>query len=173
MLSVRHSLPSPRRPIAPRSPRGAGVTVLELVVTLAVLSALLAVGAARVLPATSRVAASSVQSAVVQARFQALKLNRPVVVELDPEAGVVTAWPSKLAGSIDCGAAAPAFRRLDLASFPGVSMNASVRRFVWLPSGQLRGCSGEWVGDSVVIDLRDSRRAHQVTVSPGGEVSSR
>lgn len=175
----RCSLPTGRAVTAMRHGRfrhvaDRGLTVLELLVALAAIGVLLALGMARVVPASSEVAAGSVQSSIQRARFQALKLNRPVVVDVDAENGVVTVHAGTMAGSIDCGfAQTTPITRLDLSTYPHVRLNARLQRFVWLPNGQARGCSGEWIGDEAIAELSDGRRAYEVVLAAGGAVSLR
>jgi Tfp pilus assembly protein FimT len=150
-----------------------GFTTLELLAVLAVLGILLGIGAASLAPPRARVAAASLQSVILQARFLALKANRPVVVVLDPEAGYLTARTGTMAGVIDCEPAGTPTRTLDLTEYGHLRVSATASVFVWLPNGQVRGCGGEWLTDPVSITLHDGRAQHAVIVGMGGEVSLR
>lgn len=151
-----------------------GVTLLEVVIAMALAGILLGIGAVGLRPPEVRVASGAGASIVQQARFEAIRSNRPMVVRATAEAVTVHRGPS--ATSVDCAAALPETRRLDLTTFRRVSAtDTNGFPFVWLPTGEPRTCPTGAAplppgGASLHLDGSHVRTLH---VNVAGEVSVR
>jgi len=152
-----------------------GFTAIEVIVALAIAGILMGIGASALRPPASRLAASSGASFVHQAKFEAIRSNRPVVVRLDGDA--VTLHRASTATSIDCAAALPTLRTLDLAQFRRVTVTDVVGfPFVWLPSGDARTCpsgASPLPVDGLRLRVSDASTARTLVVEAGGKVGVR
>jgi len=115
--------------------------------------------------------ADAVLGVVQQARFDAIKTNRPIVIVLDAAAGEVAVRRATTSGAIDCSAGATQpVRTLSLGEYRAVSLSGSVEAFVWLPSGQPRECTGGRLASTVEMTLSSGDSTRTVAVTGGGEV---
>jgi len=155
-----------------------GFTAIEVIVALAIAGVLMGIGAATLRPPAARLAASASASFVQQARFEAIRSNRPVVVRVDGNA--VTLHRATTATSVDCAASLPTLRTLrtlDLAEFRNVTVSDVVGfPFVWLPSGEARTCpsgASPLPLDGLRLRLDDASTARTLVVEAGGTVGVR
>ncbi len=148
-----------------------GMTLTELLVVLAVLGILAGIMAMSIRPSPARLAADAVLGVVQQARFDAIKTNRPIVIVLDSAAGEIAVRRATTSGAIDCSAGATQpVRTLSLGEYRAVSLSGSVEAFVWLPSGQPRECTGGRLASTVEMTLSSGDSTRTVAVTGGGEV---
>lgn len=148
-----------------------GLTMIEMLIVIAILGILAAIAVPQLRAPASRVAADSVSSTIQHGRFEAIKLNRPVVVRVDPDNSRIDLVEGNDATVIDCAAEAKVLRTLELDDYRRVAFSGGATEFVWLPSGQLRACNGAWLTADVTLELTDERRSSTVHVSTGGEVT--
>lgn len=157
-----HRVPVPRR--------RQGTTVLELLVALAVVAILSSLGALGLRAPPARLAANGLQAAVQQARFDAIRANRPMVVEIDPNARAVRVSSAIDAAAVACDGAT-LVRAVTFSDDARVSVEAGGFPFVWLPSGQPRTCDGgplTLAGASASVS--DGYRSLNLHLGSGGEV---
>ena len=149
-----------------------GWSILEMLVVLAILALLFALGVALLRPPPSRHAAVRLAGALTTARLRALAGGAPtaLVVAADGaswERRVGTPWSDATAtcrdGSVD--------ERLDLTpTFPGVTIaSGSEAGIVWFPTGWGRTCDGGAVFNRRIV-LSGPRARHAVVVSSAGRV---
>lgn len=148
-----------------------GWSLLEILVVLAILAILFALGLAVLRPPPSRHAAVRLAGELTAARLRALAGGVPtaVVVAADGtgwERRVGPPWadaPTTCAtGSID--------DRLDLVLFPRVSIASGLDAgIVWFPTGWGRSCDGGAVFNRRIV-LSGPRARHAVVVSSAGRV---
>lgn len=147
--------------------------MIEILVTIAVLGILTGIGFMSLRPPALQTAASNVRSLMQQAKLEAIKLNRPVVVSL---VGNELRTQSLAGGhALQCSTGLSDLRGLDLAEFPRVvAEEAAEMPFVWLPTGQVRDCGGAFLtADGAGVALSDGRRSLTVSVGAGGQVEVR
>jgi len=150
-----------------------GMTVIEVVITLAILSILMTMGVMNFRPPAERLAANAVQSFIQQGRFDAIKTNRPVVISFDSQAGEFAMARMADSTTTGCASAGAPTRRLNLAEYRGVASQDTFS-VLWLPTGQPRACpTGAApldISQGAAIVLTGSRTAMTVAVGAGGEV---
>lgn len=152
--------------------RHAGFTLIEGLMVIAVLGILLGIGIPMLRPSGAQLAANSVQSAVQQAKFEAIKTNRPLIVHFDANTASVVVRRGNTAAVIDCDVnATTAHRTVELTEYRSVTLDANVTEFAWLPNGQPRQCAGGWLTSDIEVQLTQGARSRTVVVSPGGEVT--
>ena len=150
-----------------------GFTLIEILVVLAVLAILLAIAIPNLRTPAVRLAADAAHSYVQQARFDAIRLNRPVMLSVqDAGTGLNMAQLTTSAHVICSGTATP-LSALELSEFRQVQIQERGHLFLWLPNGQPRSCSGQPLPGELSITLGDGNRSQQVVVSTGGAVTIR
>jgi len=150
--------------------RRRGTTVLELLVALAVLAILTSLGALGLRAPPARLAAHGLQAAVQQARFDAIRANRPMVVAIDAGARAVRVSSATDAAAVACDAAT-LVRTVTFSDDARVSVDASGFPVVWLPSGQPRTCGGGPLTlAGVAVGVSDGYRSLSLKLGSGGEV---
>jgi prepilin-type N-terminal cleavage/methylation domain-containing protein len=152
---------------------GRGTTLLELLVVLGLFGILSSLGALSLRPPPARLAANAVQAVVQQARFDAIRANRPMVVAIDGGTQSVRVSSSTDAATVACGSAT-LIRTVPFAEGIRVTVDASAFPIVWLPSGQPRSCDGTPIPlAGVSLGVSDGYRSLTVNVGAGGEVAVR
>ena len=154
------------------SRRLAGFTLIEAIIVLAIVSILLGIGVVRLQPASARLFANDVASQMQQARFEALKQNRPVSVVWLSGAGrfETRMHPSSTNPALACdGSTVMNTKRVD--DYRNVTVTTDLDRgIVWLPNGQARTCSGGPNAQSTST-IEDGRVTRSVHVTTAGRVS--
>ncbi len=140
----------------------AGLTLIEVVITLAVLGVLLGIAIPNLRPPALRLATNSVQAFLQQARFDAIRLNGPVGVSL-VEGQLVTT---------EGACSGTPVRTLSMADYPQVTVSGEA--FRWSQTGQPITCAG--AGNPISLNgltytLSDGRGSTTVRVGGGGAVS--
>jgi hypothetical protein len=118
-----------------------GATLLELLIVLGFLGIMSSLGALGLRPPPARLAANAVQAVVQQARFEAIRANRPMVVAIDAGTRTVRVSSATDAATVACGSAT-LVRTVPFAEGSRATVDASAFPIVWLPSGQPRRCDG-------------------------------
>lgn len=151
-----------------------GFSAIELLIVLSVLGILLAAGFTQLRPPAPRLFANDMRAMVQQARYEAIRRNRPVAVVWEGEASrfitrVDGTNPSVTAAC--SGATELVTKRV--ADYPRLTVNtelAAGNGLVWLPNGQARKCDGTAL-EAVSTTITDGRTTRVVTVSLTGRVS--
>lgn len=147
-----------------------GATLLELMIALGIFGILASIGGLSLRSPPARLVANGVQAAVQQARFDAIRANRPMVVEIDAEARLVRVSSAVDAATVSCVSPTPV-REVAFAGDGRATVAASAFPIVWLPSGQPRTCVGTpFTLAGVSVDVSDAYRTLSVVVGAGGEV---
>lgn len=149
------------------------MTILETLITIAIVSILLAIAVPQLRSPEARVAASAAHSFQQQMRFEAIKLNRPVVVSANRAGTGLEATSLTNSSHLDCAAAGSPAGSLDFRDYGRVTLTDHDGPFIWLPNGEPRSCSGLPLGAPLDLHLADGRREHSVSVSPAGSVTVR
>lgn len=150
-----------------------GFTVLELLVTIAILGIVLAIGFPQLGTPGARAFSNDLQSAVQRGRFEAVKRNNPVMVSLDTNAGRVQLRASSdntVSGA--CGVAATVIVEHTTEEYRATSFSTTVagQAIVWLPNGRPVTCTGSPLiaGE---VSVSDASRTIVLDVDVGGRVS--
>lgn len=148
-----------------------GFTLLEVIVAIAILGILLAIGAARFRGSDARAYSNDVKALVQQARFEAVKRNVPISVTWNAAADEFrTILPSDAGspcslGTVLATASHAGYRRVEVD--PGFSDGQGI---VWIPSGQARSCSmGAF--SPTIARIADANQDYVVTVTLTGRVT--
>ena len=149
-----------------------GFSLIELLIVVAALSIIAAFGVFAVRPSTAQTYANAVHSFLTKSRFDAVRLNRPVFVYWNEtegafESGVGTTddWCDDTGEVL----AQMETRRIDRLT---VETELSTRRLVWIPSGQVRACGGQFFRP-VIATIRDQRTIREVVIGASGLVEVR
>lgn len=160
------------------SPRSRfGVSVLELVIVVAVLGILLSIGVVQLRQPAARLLANDLKGVIEQARFEAIKRNRPVAVLWDVDGGRVESRFDSASALVaaSCDGDTRIVSR-ELSEYRGVQVDVAMpgdtfnRGVVWLPTGQGRTCHGT-PDIRTEIRVSDGRGERLILVSVGGRVS--
>lgn len=153
------------------------MTLVEILIVMAMLSVLLGMAAMNFRAPAERAAANAVQSFIQQARFDAIKTNRPVVVAFDSATNLFTALRMTNSTETVCSRAGTTIRELSLADYGGVTTPDSEYSMLWLPTGQPRACpTGATPLDmdaGLPFRLIGNRGTLAVEVAAAGEVAVR
>lgn len=152
------------------SARRSGVTFVELLVVLAAMAVLAAVGFVRMGPAQARAYAEEVRSTVAAGRFEAIRRDAPVAVRWDASDAAFLAEVGTPDRPCDGG---EVVARADAATHAAVAVDTDLvgdAALVWLPSGTARGCDYAGFPERIAT-LDDGRTAVDVTVTLTGRVT--
>ncbi len=143
----------------------AGLTLLEILIVLALVAAVGAVGLRAGRPSGGRQAASAVRSLLVWGHLQALWSGVDVAVVPVP-GGMV----ARAADGGDACAGGRRLRTLAWSTFAGVRPQVELRAgIVWRAVGGALSCAGGGVISGSVV-LADARRRYRIVVSSLGRV---
>jgi len=150
-----------------------GFSILEVLIVVAILGVVLGLGATMWRAPSSQVYASSLRNLVLQARFEAIRRNEPVVVAWDADvrefvvrASGGGAWCTDMGDELGRSNASDVGRLTVTTSVTG---NGSL---VWVPSGQARNCSGASFAEDFA-DIDDGRTPRRVVIGAAGRVEIR
>ncbi len=152
---------------------GQGFTLIEILVVLAVLAILLAIAIPNLRTPAVRLAADAAHSYLQQARFNAIRLNRPVMLGVQDAGAGLAMRQLPTSGHVVCSSAGTLLSTLELREFRQVQVQERGQLFLWLPNGQPRSCSGQPLTGELAVTLGDGNRSQQVVVSAGGAVTLR
>ena len=154
----------------PQSESRRGFSVIELLIALSILGILLGIGASLIRTPSARLYANDVRALIQQARFEAVKLNRPVAIVWNETLNSFVAG----VGTIDdpCDFDAPVVTA-DSRAYARMTINpgfGSDDGLVWLPSGQARDCAFGTFPQTIAT-INDGRLTQRVTVTLTGRVT--
>ncbi len=153
-----------------------GFTVIELLIAIAVIGILASIGLASYRPPEARILANDWNLLVRQGRYEAIQRNYPVAVVWDPSLAALSTVLDLASPSVASACSgSTVLRTHGEADYPRVSVisaPASVTGIVWLPSGQVRSCTGG-VPVAFGMDIDDGRRLVQFSLTSTGKVEIR
>jgi prepilin-type N-terminal cleavage/methylation domain-containing protein len=154
-----------------------GFTIVELLVTLAVIGILAAIGVSRIDAPNARLFANDLKALLEQARYDAVRRNTPVAVVVSGGAFVTrvsATTPVSATFDTTICTAGSAVRTKTTTDYRGITLTGGLTSagIVWLPSGLVRTCVGADLTGLVSTVVGDGRRTVTVTVSPAGGVMS-
>ena len=153
--------------------RNQGFTLLELIVVMAILGILFGLSGSLFRTPTSRTFSNELRSQIQQARYEALKRNRPVSV-IWTGLGFETRWHSTNPSIASACAGDKVLRAKRLSDSPDVTVTSGFtvgNGVVWLPSGQGRKCDGTSL-EAKQITVKNSRKTYSLSVSVTGRVTT-
>lgn len=148
-----------------------GFTLIELLIALAIIGILSAFAAFAFRAPASRHAANAFSSLMQDARIEAVKRNRAVLVTVDPGSSTVTLRALNASGSVNCAGASSLVRSLGFEDYRGVTVSTDMpsNQLLWLPNGRTQRCSGGLVSNTTSFSTSD--RTFDVGVSTIGEIT--
>lgn len=151
-----------------------GMTLIEILVVLGVLAILFGIAAPNLRTPPARIAANSVTAFLQQAKFEAIKRNRPILVSRTDDGRRLEAHAASAASDMGCATGASTLvRQVAVDEYRGVQVESDGLPFLWLPTGQPRACGGAPVATSgVSILLIDDRGQVAVAVGSQGAVTT-
>ena len=151
-----------------------GFTILELLVILAFISIVASIAAIALRPTTARAVSGEFRNVMQQARFEAVRANRPIaVVWLEDSRQLVTRSQSAVNDALICNNVGSEIVIADFGRYPALQINTDLGPndgLVWLPSGQARTCGLAPMGDARIATIEDGRQGFDVSVSVAGLV---
>jgi prepilin-type N-terminal cleavage/methylation domain-containing protein len=156
-----------------------GVTLIEFLVVIAIIGVLAGIGFVRLQPPSVRLMANDYRAMLQQARFEAIKRNRPVMVVWDAGQGQFISRVKDTSEEADCNVASSTqlrVKRVD--EYPNVqvsSVTGTGTGIVWLPSGMARNCDATSanpldVSGTVTFSKVGGGTSIPVSISPSGRV---
>ena len=158
-----------------------GVTLLELIVVIAVLSVMLSLAAWRLPRQDARAYSNDVRAILVQGRYEAIKRNALVAVVWDEAAREFFSVANNIAESQPCSSGGPVLLRASVTDYArtavdvrvfdsdGNVVTGAVAGVVWFPNGQARSCSKGLLSRTIAT-ISDRSGSYDVTVSVAGKV---
>lgn len=149
-----------------------GITLVETIIVLAIISILVGIGASQMNGPGARTYSNDLRAAIQQARFEAIKRNVPIAViwvEESSEFQTVQGDPDDpcVAGGEDV------LVRTGFSEYRRVTVNPGFgdgEGLVWLPSGHARSCSfGPFT--PTIAEIRDPGNELRLTVTLTGRVT--
>ncbi len=146
-----------------------GFTLIEMLVTLAILGIALATGIAFVKMPSPRLYANDLKAMIQQARFESIKRNVAVAVVWDSVAQAFTVRVNT--GNDQLCSASTVIKTQPLSEYRNLTLATTMtgNGIIWLPTGQVKSCTNSFA-DSVTT-LSDSRSTLRVVLSRAGKVS--
>lgn len=154
-----------------RSDRSSGFTLIDLLIVLAVVGILSAIGAMSVRSNNSRLFANDARQLVQQARYESIKADVPVSV-------IWSAADAELVSFLDEGGncSLPAAESTDkvgtarTADYPALDVRSSFPGATWYPNGIPRACDGSVLNESRALQIDDGRNVRSLSLTVTGEV---
>lgn len=150
-----------------------GFTALEMLIAVAIVGILLTVGFVRLSPPSSRLLSNDLKALIHQARYEAVKRNRPVAFVWQPDRNVFEVRVNNVSALVTAACTGTSvLGRKAVADYPNTTVTVGIptNGFVWLPTGQGRACNGSpMVSSDVQVD--DGRSTLRVEITMGGKVT--
>lgn len=158
-----------------------GFTVIEMLIGVAVLGILMALGVTQLRPPETRLFANSLKAQIVQAKLEAIKRNRPVSVLWNNLAGTFstlvmanedsTALPCARTGATTLLATVLVSEYRSVSATNVFTSSGATPALVWLPNGFPRFCSTTAIPTTnTTVEVSDQRRTLYVRIAPAGRV---
>lgn len=157
--------------IQPRHRRG--FTLLEVIITIAVLGVLFGLGIMSFSQPRARLYSDQVASQIRQARIEAIKRNRPIAVTWDAATSrFLTRHDTANTTFANTCTGAEILAESASTEFGPVTVTHTLPNngIVWLPNTLLRSCGGPAAG-TVTISIDDSNDTRVISISSAGEVN--
>ncbi len=151
----------------------AGFTVIELLIAVAIIGILASIGFVRISPPSARLLSNDIKAMVHQARYEAVKRNRPIAfVWNEAEDGFEIRLDSASSSVLAACGGDTLLTSKAVADYPrtAVSTDMPTSGLVWLPTGQGRACNG---APMISSDIRvvSGTISRVVEVTMGGKVT--
>ena len=146
-----------------------GISIIELIVVIAILGILLAVGFINLPSGGPRTFANDLRGLVQQARYEAVKRNVPVAVVWRPDE---REFQTRLSDSAAYCAGSQVLARRSLNEYPRLTITTDFvanEGVVWLPSGQARSCLLTSFAPTIAR-ITDGRTENSVLVTLTGRI---
>lgn len=149
--------------------------MVELLIALAVLGILMTIAALTLRAPSPRLAANNYKATLQEARMEAVKRNRAVIVAWDADEQAVVVKAITDPGKAGCDAAAVELSRLDLSQYRGVTFTTDMPSgsLVWLPNGRSRQCNGALTSTTTTFAGKQASFAVQVSSIGNVEVAAK
>ena len=153
--------------------RASGFTLIELIIVLAIIGILAAIGIGSVRPPEARLLANDYRAMVQQARFEAIKRNLPVAVVLNGQEYITLV---KNDAAINCTTTnsaqlrvkrADEYRNVQISNVTGTGNG-----IVWLPTGLARNCSNTLPTGAGTATFSSGSSSVSVNISQAGRVTT-
>jgi prepilin-type N-terminal cleavage/methylation domain-containing protein len=156
--------------------RRAGFTLVELLIAIAIIAILSALGASRIFAPDARLFANDLRGTLEQARYEAVRRHAPVAVTWNGAAFLTRAQATTSVTALDTTicTTGTVIRTKAIADYRGISVTGGLTTngIVWMPSGLVRTCTGADVTAVVATVVGDGRSTLTVNVFPAGAVTA-
>lgn len=156
-----------------RSALATGMTIIEVLIVLGILGVLLGIAAPNLRTPPERIAANSIVSFIQQAKFEAIKQNRPIFLRRTADGSGLESALAASAADLACGfTTTNLVRTIVVDEYQGVNVNTDGLPFLWLPTGQPRACGGSPLPlGGAVINVTGGRLDLRVVIGQQGGVT--
>lgn len=158
-----------------RSSRRHGFTLIEMLVIVAILGILLALSPISFRAPVVKLYSNDLKSQINQARYEAIKRNRPVAVLWSVEDSRLETRVNDSPATIGAACSSTTVINTKATSdYRDVIVTAGSRPLAvaFLPSGQARWCDGNIFAESeAILAVSDGRTTRRVSVTPAGKVN--
>lgn len=151
-----------------------GFTIFEVLIVVAILAIVLGIGVSWFRVSNPQVYASSLRNLILQARFEAIRANEPVVVSWEP---TLQEFVARVAGDAQnwCSGTGREINRTNARDLGRLTVSSTVTgtgSLVWIPSGQARDCQRGLFAEDVA-EISDGRSQRTVVIGAAGRVEIR
>ena len=148
----------------------AGFTLLEMLIVIAIMGILMALGVPMLRPPSSYLFASDLKAMVQQARFESIKRNVPVAVVWSDSAKTFTTQSHTDYLKACDATGTEKLRVKSLTEYRNLRVTSAFQTggLVWLPTGLGRQCTGGLMANGTTIT--DDRMVYRVCISSAGRV---
>ncbi len=152
------------------SKRTAGLSMLEIIITLGIIAILFGLIANAARPPFTTVFANDLAAVVQQSRYEAIQSNGPVVLVHVANKGFEVRTPSNT--NSPCSTTnAQLLRSLNFTGYGTVNVSMNKQGIIWFPNGLVIACDGTQATVNIsVFDAAGKNKTREITINSIGRV---